>query len=322
MGEPMQDALTPSDIATFRNDGVVCLRGVLSSAWLDRLADGVEENLKSPGPMAVVYTDDGRTGRYFGDYCNWQRIPALRETAFSSPLAAIAGVLIGASRVQLFHEHVLVKEPGTAEVTPWHHDQPYYVAEGEQTASIWVPLDRVEASVCPRFLAGSHLTRELYVPRLFKTGAPFDGSSGRYRPLEDIDEAAERDRLRFWSLAPGDVLVFHFRTLHNAPANLSRNRRRVVSFRFLGDDVRYVERPHKPSPPYRDMGLDTGRANVCPRTGSLSCGRPEETTARPAAICRRRAFFAWRVCDRPPSHRSPRSSLAGRSQGSSPSKSP
>jgi ectoine hydroxylase-related dioxygenase (phytanoyl-CoA dioxygenase family) len=37
-----------------------------------------------------------------------------------------------ARKINLFHEHVLVKEPGTLEPTPWHHDLPYWTLEGTQ----------------------------------------------------------------------------------------------------------------------------------------------------------------------------------------------
>ena len=56
---------------------------------------------------------------------------------------------------QIFHDHVLVKEPGTPKPTPWHQDAPYYFVEGGQTVSLWCPLDPVrEASL--RLIAGSH----------------------------------------------------------------------------------------------------------------------------------------------------------------------
>ena len=34
--------------------------------------------------------------------------------------------------VQLFHDHVLVKEPGTSKDTPWHSDGPYYFVNGQK----------------------------------------------------------------------------------------------------------------------------------------------------------------------------------------------
>lgn len=62
---------------------------------------------------------------------------------------------MGSSRVQHFHDHVLVKAPGTSKSTPWHQHAPYYFVEGEQTAGFRSPMDPVlEASL--RCVASSH----------------------------------------------------------------------------------------------------------------------------------------------------------------------
>jgi ectoine hydroxylase-related dioxygenase (phytanoyl-CoA dioxygenase family) len=43
-------------------------------------------------------------------------------------------------QVQVFHDHVLVKEPGTSKATPRHQDSPYYFIEGQQNINFWTPL--------------------------------------------------------------------------------------------------------------------------------------------------------------------------------------
>lgn len=251
----------------FRRDGVTVLRGLFSPHWLERLREGIEENLAHPGPMSSTYTDAGKAGRYFGDYCNWDRIEAFRDIFYHSGLSEAGADLMGSRNAYVFHEHVLIKEPGTQEYTPWHQDQPYYVAAGEQTVSIWVPLDPVSTSVCPHFLAGSHRDGQLYRPRLFKDGRDYDYdySDGTYQPVPDIDnDPSAEARILSWDLQPGDALAFHFRTLHNAPRNEQATRRRAVSFRMFGDDARYAERPGVPSPPYPKMGLDLKHGDKLP----------------------------------------------------------
>jgi len=48
----------------------------------------------------------------------------------------------------------------------------------------------------------------------------------------------------------GDIVAFHYLTLHGAPGNLTKNRRRVVALRFTGDDIRITKRrPWVVSPP-------------------------------------------------------------------------
>ena len=120
-------------LAAFQQDGAVVLRGVFTD-WIERLQAGVEANIAAPSADVRIY--DGATGRHFGDYCNWNRIPEFRDFAFRSPAASIARQLMGSKTVRLFHEHVLVKEPGADVPTPWHHDQPYYCVGGRQNASL------------------------------------------------------------------------------------------------------------------------------------------------------------------------------------------
>ena len=115
----------------FRSDGAVLLKGYFTD-WVEPLRRGVERNLAEPGPFQRIYTPQGGSGRFVGDYCNWARIPEYRDFVFASPAAEIARQLMGSRSARFFHEHILIKEPGTAELTPWHHDQPYYCVDGQQ----------------------------------------------------------------------------------------------------------------------------------------------------------------------------------------------
>lgn len=250
----MGDVVSAADLAAYRRDGAVCLRGLFGPGSIEALAAGVARNRAEPGPMAMHYTDPGRPGAYFGDYCNWRRIAEFRDFVYGSPAAAAAAALMDSRTVQFFHEHVLVKDAGTAEETPWHHDQPYYVVDGHQVVSLWVPLDPVDKDVCPRFVAGSHRWGKLFYPKRFKDGADYDYAGAGFEPVPDIDAA--NHTLRAWTLEPGDAIAFHFLTVHDAPANRLDRPRRAISFRWLGDDARYAERPGVPSPPYPEMGID------------------------------------------------------------------
>ena len=40
--------VTAGDIASYQQDGAVCLRNVFSSEWLDKVAVGIEKNLANP----------------------------------------------------------------------------------------------------------------------------------------------------------------------------------------------------------------------------------------------------------------------------------
>ncbi|MEO0503806.1 MAG: phytanoyl-CoA dioxygenase family protein, partial [Pseudomonadota bacterium] len=154
--------VTEADIATYRADGVVLVRGLFAD-HVETLRAGVARNMAAPGPYASNNDKPGETGRFFDDYCNWQRIPEFRAVIEGSDVAQVAGALMQSQHVQLFHDHVLVKEPGTSMATPWHQDAPYYFVQGGQSVSFWSPLDPVTTATL-RCGAGSHLWPKDVVP--------------------------------------------------------------------------------------------------------------------------------------------------------------
>jgi ectoine hydroxylase-related dioxygenase (phytanoyl-CoA dioxygenase family) len=208
------------------------------------------------GPWAGEHGEG--QGKFFDDYCNWERIPEYRSFVYESPAAAIAAAVMQSPTAQFFHEHVLVKEPGTVKRTPWHQDAPYYCVDGGQTVSFWIPLDAVAHEVCPEFVAGSHLWQKLFYPRSFANDTDYEYEGGGFETIPDIEGARDKYDIRSWALEPGDVILFHFRTVHGAPANPGEGRRRGFAPRWLGEDARFVARPGRTSPPYPGIGLETG----------------------------------------------------------------
>ena len=67
--------LSEAAIADFRRDGAVCVRGAFSAAEVGLVAAGIERNLQSPSPRGIVASPAGDKGRFFEDFCNWDRIP-------------------------------------------------------------------------------------------------------------------------------------------------------------------------------------------------------------------------------------------------------
>lgn len=236
----------------FARDGVLHLPGVFAD-WVERLREGIERNMRAPGPYVREYQAEGSAGYFFGDYCNWARIPEYREFVLESPAAALAARLTGSTQVRFFHEHVLVKEPQTEARTPWHHDLPYYCVEGEQTVSFWTPLDPVPRAVCLQLVAGSHRWGRRFLPRKF-IGVDYQREGETFEPVPDIDGHRDDYDIVSFDMAPGDAIAFSFLTLHGAPGNASpANRRRAFAHRWMGDDVRFALRGGEVSPPFPDV---------------------------------------------------------------------
>ena len=76
--------------------------------------------------------------------------------------------------------------------------------------------------------------------------------------MPDIEANRGALDIRGWAVQPGDAVAFHFRTLHGAPANVSSERRRVISVRWVGDDARFVRRPGRTSPYFPDLEYEDG----------------------------------------------------------------
>ncbi len=245
-------------IERFHTDGAVVLRGSLDPEWLDLLAEGVEYNRANPSEWSHWYTDPDQAVGFWSDYVTWPSVDQYRRVAFESGLAEIAGQLMQSETVRFFHEHVLVKEPGATEPTPWHHDDPYYGVDGMQNVSMWIALDAVPAATGLQFIAGSHRSGRRFVPRKFIDQTPYGAADERFELLPAADELLADQQVIGWDVEPGDVVAFHFRTLHGAPGNHLDTPRRAVSLRWLGDDARYGVRPWATSPPFEPNGLVEG----------------------------------------------------------------
>ena len=244
------------DADAFARDGVAILRGLLSVDEVATLARGVERNLRELSPLGMNATEPGKPGAFVEDFRSWQRIGEYEDVIRGSALGRVAGTLMGSESVRLFHDHLLVKEPGTLDRSPWHQDQPYYCIDGSQTVSFWIPLDPVARPSTLEFVAGSHGGGTWYMPRSFvkKTAMVFD--EGALEEVPDVDADRSAFTIKGWAMEPGDAVAFNMLTLHAAAGSPAR--RRAFSARFTGDDVTWAPRPHRTSPPFDDVALEAG----------------------------------------------------------------
>ena len=109
--------VTDEMVAAFQRDGVVLVKGLWTD-WVPQIEAGIARNMAEPGPYAAENLKPGEPGRFYDDYCNWERIPEFREVIFNSDVTDVAAALMRSPRVQLFHDHVLVKEPGRRSPRP------------------------------------------------------------------------------------------------------------------------------------------------------------------------------------------------------------
>jgi ectoine hydroxylase-related dioxygenase (phytanoyl-CoA dioxygenase family) len=233
------------------DDGFVILRDVIPQDMRDLLAVGIEKAMGNPGPTSKEYAEEGK-GRFFTDHHMRRRVDEFQQFLDQSPVRELGAQLMRTKKLNLFDEHLLVKEPGTDNPTYWHQDLPYYELAGTQIISLWMPLDPVSAdSGAVSFVRGSHRWGKLYQPikiglgNLVEEAEVFDG------PAPDIaGEPDKYDIVTFDEMQPGDCLAFQAAVLHYAAPNTTQStRRRALSVRFAGDDVTWQPRPYIPSVP-------------------------------------------------------------------------
>ncbi|MDB4836854.1 phytanoyl-CoA dioxygenase family protein [Marinomonas sp.] len=248
-------------IEQFQKEGATVIRGLFSD-WVDVLREGVAANMANPNPDVRIYKEEDKGGKFFIDFCSWQRIPQYKDFIFNSAASEIAASLMSSKEVKLFHEHVLVKEAQSGIATPWHHDMPYYCVDGPKTISLWIPLDDVPKERTLEFIAGSHLWGKSFRPQLFN-GKPLNENDG-LEDIPDIEGNRESYKILGWDLKPGDAVAFDYRTLHGSRANNSpTSQRRAFSLRMVGENTTFARRENiKTSPPFNDVKLKHGNPLV------------------------------------------------------------
>jgi ectoine hydroxylase-related dioxygenase (phytanoyl-CoA dioxygenase family) len=240
----------------YADDGAVCIRQAVDPEQIARLREATARVLATPSRFGEAYGGDAGASSFRGDKFMWMRDPEFRALALGSNLPAIAAGVMGSANVNLFYDHLLVKQPGSEVPTKWHNDQNYWPVSGRQICSIWVafdPVDQLNGRVC--FVRGSHLWSERFEAMDFTQMQAVPDPD--YRPVPDIDADPDKYDVVAWNLEPGDCVVFSGLCLHAAPGNNTTRMRRAVSVRYVGDDVRWaIKRKSIPFP--HDPGLAHG----------------------------------------------------------------
>ncbi len=245
----VRERLDAGIVNAYQRDGAVCIRGLLTPDEVAILRAGIDLNLAAPSPRAKIASRADDPGLFIEDFCCWPDNPHYQRAIFETPLAQTAALLMQSGSSRLYHDHMLTKEAGTRQPTPWHQDQPYYNVEGFQNCSMWIPVDPVARHSTLEFVAGSHRGPWL-MPRSFMDKQAKWFPEGTLADLPDVNANRGRHRILGWELAPGDVVCFHMLALHAAAGVDAGRRRRVFSVRFLGDDIRHAPRRWTTSPEF------------------------------------------------------------------------
>jgi ectoine hydroxylase-related dioxygenase (phytanoyl-CoA dioxygenase family) len=243
----MLSAITSEHVRRFAEDGVVKVERAIDPCWLEPLLELARQQLRAPSRWVTDSNRGATAGRLFTDRYLWREHAPVRSFVFESGVAELAGALMNARSVRFYFDHLLIKQPNTAEPTPWHQDIPYWPFLGRQICSVWVAL--TEATVAEsslEFVRGSHRWEKYFAPVPFGVKAAWTADfSGERCP--DIEAAREAYDIVGFDVQPGDALVFSAWTLHGARGNAGARKRVALSTRWLGDDATWA--PHPGSDP-------------------------------------------------------------------------
>jgi ectoine hydroxylase-related dioxygenase (phytanoyl-CoA dioxygenase family) len=178
---------------------------------------------------------------FFYDVAAWKSDRGVREVAFDSRLPELVSDLLGARYLNFWEDTTFVKAPHTRQKTAFHQDLAYFQIDGEQCVIVWIALDPVtQESGAMQYVRGSHKWGETYAPNVFISQTPFRSSPEKRCP--DIESEPDKYDIVSFDVEPGDVIIHHVKTVHGSGGNRSDNWRRAVSFRYCGDEVRYLDR--------------------------------------------------------------------------------
>ena len=259
--------ITEEEIATFALEGVVFLPAIISPEFVETMAAPVERALISPETADVgAFAGGGPAPVFRAGSNHWRVDPDFERFACSGPIPGVAAALLESKEIWLYEDSVLVKEPGTPFKTEFHTDSAYFHVAGSQAATFWIPLDKADASTgAVQYVRRSHLWDRDFRPNLFTIPDPIPGTEGEIVP-EILGDPELREQLVGFELVPGDVVVHHYRTLHGSPMNSSvTRRRRAISLRYCGDDIRYRFRPGLPKRSTQ-IGIEDGDSLGAPDT--------------------------------------------------------
>jgi hypothetical protein len=235
MNKQPLNPVTQEDIDTYHRDGVVCLRGVINSEWVDELLPVARRLVADKEDFGLLPSFPGRNlARTIAEY---------RRLVFDSPIAQVCGQLLGSKEMRFFFDEVFAKPPQSDAKTIWHSDHMGWPVSGMMVPSLWLPLTPITKANSLECIAGSHEQDVRYW--LFSSNArkmikPDDRVS--HPDCEKLRNDGKTEFLS-WDMNAGDLLVVHPRTLHYSAGNPSDDWRVAVSLRMFGDDIRWAPRP-------------------------------------------------------------------------------
>lgn len=253
--------LTPQELEDYENDGVVCLRGMFPTPWIERMANAIDDAVANPGMLGklVSIKAEKKNENFSGDLFLWKTNDAFYDFVYHSPASLIAQQVLKSKVVRHFYDQTFVKPAGCHVPTPWHHDVTFWPVDvnAGQLCSMWITFDPVDRNSSGlEFIKGSHRWEQHY-KAITPNYDPYMANSD-FADLPDIDANRDDYDLFCPDMQAGDLLLFNARIVHGSSSNYSTERpRRAFASRWCDDTVTFDDRTAT-MPLMWDHGLQDG----------------------------------------------------------------
>jgi ectoine hydroxylase-related dioxygenase (phytanoyl-CoA dioxygenase family) len=232
-------ALGATQVSQYRRDGFTVVRGALSREEAARFAEAATAASARIG-------DHAAGDAVFNQALDaWRHDETMRELTLHARLGSLAEQLAGAP-LRLWHDQILIKEPGRSTATEFHQDQPYWPHAGSPNPiTAWVALVDVPVERgCMTFIPGSQRLTDLSAQDLHSETSLF----------EMAPELAWEERVTC-PLRAGDVTFHHGRCAHAANPNRTDVARVAHAIIYVDAATTYTGAPHPITDP---LSLDRG----------------------------------------------------------------
>ncbi len=232
--------LSEEQIQFYQENGYIQLRDVLTPEGVEQARAAVARVMgRRLDPNHDMSGHNADYDKVFVQKINlWQVDPGIREHTFNPTLAGIARRLTRAPRVRLWHDQVLVKNPGDSKPSAWHQDWPYWPMRETGALSCWVALDDVdEANGCMAFVPRSQWFGALEPIRL-------DDPRDLFALVPDDVRDAGNLQPIFQPMPAGSCTFHNGLTFHYAGPNTTDRPRRAIITIYTPGDVHYTGTDH------------------------------------------------------------------------------
>lgn len=230
-------AVSPAQIAAYREQGHVLLRGVCSPEEIEAYRTVLNDTVKRLNTEKRSLEERDTYGKAFLQTMNlWVHDEGARQFVFARRFAKIASELMGVPATRLYHDQALYKEPGGGH-TPWHQDQHYWPLDTNNTITMWMPLVDLSPEMgIMNFASGSHT--EGYLGDI-----PISDESESF--FENFVKEKGYSLTEPEPMRAGDATFHSGWTLHSAPGNHTDRMREVMTIIYFPDGVKVITPDNK-----------------------------------------------------------------------------